>query len=87
MHGLKYNRFDNGVYDIRVYVDVLSDEYEAVQYNHVCSGVSGNIEFYADETYGRTYTINSDGEVRELVLGDLPKSIENLIVSTLNTPV
>jgi hypothetical protein len=71
MHGLKYNRFDNGVYDIRVYVDVLSDEYEAVQYNHVCSGVSGNIEFYADETYGRTYTINSDGEVRELVLGDL----------------
>lgn len=71
MHGLSYNRFDNGVRDVQVYVDRMPDEYESVRYNHVCSGVSRNIEFYADETYGRTYAINSDGYVRELVLGDL----------------
>ena len=87
MHGLNYNRFDNAVHNVRVYISRMPDEYQSVQYNHVCNGVSGNIEVYPDEPFERTYTINSDGEVRTLILGDLPKSIENLIVSTLNTPV
>lgn len=71
MHGLCYNRFDNAVHDVQVYISRRPDEYEFVQYNHVCNGVSGDIEVYADEPFERTYTINSDGEIRSLILGDL----------------
>ena len=72
-HDFSYNRFDNGVHEVRAWIDQLPEDYGEVRFNHVCSGVSNidYLEFYGDATYGLTYTINSDGEVRRLVLGDL----------------
>ena len=68
----RYNKLDDGVNNIELWYDDNNGNYGELKNHHVCRGCRNRrIEIYANRDYETTYTMTSDGELREFVLGDL----------------
>lgn len=73
-----YNKLDNEVYGVTFYVDDDKGAYGMLRNHHICSGVNNvTINLYADNIGVRTYTLDSNGVVKDFILGDLASLIQN----------
>jgi hypothetical protein len=63
---------DDGVNNVGLLCDEVNGTYGGLKNYHICRGVRDtSVEIYADRDYETTYTMTTDGELREFVLGDV----------------
>ena len=66
------NKVDNGVDGVMFYVDNDKGAYGTLSNHHICSGINNvTIDLYEDNIGERTFTLDSNGELRSFILGDL----------------